>query len=66
MKPPSAPVADAALRLWPEFILSVLSRLETGTQTYGDRSFRMQPAELSGEVEEELFDVTGWAFVLSG
>jgi hypothetical protein len=33
-------------------------------QTYGDRSFQMHPAELSGEVEEELLDVTGWAFVL--
>jgi hypothetical protein len=42
----------------------VLSRLEAGKQTYGDRSFQMHPAELSGEVEEELLDVTGWAFVL--
>src|SRR5882762_4527422 len=64
MKLPSAPLSDAALQLWPEFILSVLTRLEAGKRTYGDESFQMQPAELSGEVEEELLDVTGWAFVL--
>jgi hypothetical protein len=64
MKPDRSPLSDAALRQWPDFILSVLARLEAGKQTYGDRSFQMQPAELSGEVEEELLDVTGWAFVL--
>jgi hypothetical protein len=64
MKANLNPLSDAALQLWPEFILSVPSQLEAGKQTYGDQSFQMQTAELSGEVEEELLDVTGWAFVL--
>ena len=49
---------------WPLFASCVAARLETGRREYGDRSFSREPRELVREVEEELFDVAGWAFVL--
>ena len=49
---------------WPEFAGTVRARLEKGQAEYGDTSFRRPPEELVGEIEEELADVCGWAFVL--
>ena len=47
-----------------EFWLRLRERLEAGARSYGDASFRREPAELAGEIEHELLDVCGWAFVL--
>ena len=49
---------------WPDFAGTVLSRLEKGQTEYGDTSFQRPRQELIGEIEEELADVCGWAFVL--
>jgi hypothetical protein len=49
---------------WTAFMEEVRLRMEKGRQAYGDRSFLRPPAELAREVEEELLDVAGWAFVL--
>ena len=49
---------------WPDFAEAVRARLEKGQVEYADRSFRRPPEELLGEIEEELADVCGWAFVL--
>ena len=49
---------------WPLFASCVAARLEAGRREYGDRSFSREPRELIREVEEELFDVAGWAFIL--
>lgn len=49
---------------WPEFAETIRKRLELGRQAYGDRSFSREPAELVGEVQAELLDVCGWAYVL--
>ena len=49
---------------WPEFAGTVRARLEKGQVEYGDASFKRPPDELLGEIEEELADVCGWAFVL--
>jgi len=46
------------------FWLRLRERLEAGAQSYGDASFRREPAELAGEIEQELLDVCGWVFVL--
>jgi hypothetical protein len=46
------------------FWLRLRERLEAGARSYGDASFRREPAELAGEIEQELLDVCGWAFVL--
>jgi len=46
------------------FVAMVAERLEQGRRAYGDASFDRDPAELAGEIEEELADVCGWAFVL--
>jgi hypothetical protein len=64
MKANLNPLSDAALQLWPEFILSVPSQLEAGKQTYGDQSFQIKRQNARAKWEEELLDVTGWAFVL--
>jgi len=47
-----------------EFWLRLHERLEAGARNYGEVSFRRDPAELAGEIEQELLDVCGWAFVL--
>lgn len=49
---------------WNTFTAGVESRLAAGARAYGDRSLSAPPAALAGEVEEELLDVCGWAFVL--
>jgi len=46
------------------FTALVAERLEQGRRQYGDRSFTRPPAELASEIEEELADVCGWAYVL--
>ena len=46
------------------FAAMVAERLEQGRRQYGDRSFELPPSELASEIEEELADVCGWAFVL--
>ena len=47
-----------------EFARAVNARLEAGRASYGDVSFSRHPAVLCGEVEQELLDVCGWAYVL--
>lgn len=49
---------------WSAFTQRVHERLQKGAQEYGDKSFHLSPLELSGEIEEELFDILGWAFIL--
>lgn len=46
------------------FAAMVAERLEQGRRAYGDQSFTRPPSELASEIEEELADVCGWAFVL--
>lgn len=38
-------------------------RLEKGEKTYGNLSFTLPPSALIGEIEQELLDVAGWAFI---
>jgi len=52
------------LAAWPQFMEAVRLRMEKARQAYGDASFSRPLAELAGEVEEELLDVCGWAFIL--
>lgn len=46
-----------------EFFDAVRARLRQGQQAYGDKSFSRDPAELVGEIEQELLDICGWSFV---
>ena len=59
-----AGTARDPLATWPDFAATVRKRLTMGQIEYGDRSFRLPLEELMGEIEEELADVCGWAFVL--
>ena len=61
---PGAGRARDPLDHWPDFAGTVRARLEKGQAEYGDASFQLPPEELVGEIEEELADVCGWAFVL--
>ena len=45
------------------FSRAVRKRLAAGREAYRDESFDRPPAELLGEVAEELLDVCGWAYV---
>jgi hypothetical protein len=47
-----------------EFWLRLRERLEAGARSYGDVSFTREPTELASEIEQELLDVCGWAFIL--
>jgi len=57
-------VKTVGLDAWPEFMEAIKERLEAGKREYGDSSFIRPASELAGEIEEELLDVTGWAFFL--
>jgi len=46
------------------FIAELRARLEAGAREYGDRSFERDPADLLGEIEQELLDVCGWSAVM--
>lgn len=52
------------LDTFPDFTTAVVQRLQAGRVSYGDRSFALPPFDLLGEIEEELLDVCGWAFIL--
>ncbi len=49
---------------WPIFTEAVLSRLRVGAAEYGDESLDADPDRLAREIQEELLDVMGWAFLL--
>lgn len=49
---------------WVSFAELVAARLEKGRELYGDRSFSLEPLELTKEVEEEILDVCAWSFIL--
>ncbi len=57
------PIRDPLDR-WPDFAQAVRVRLDAGRAAYGDRSFDGAPEDLAREIQEELEDVCGWAFVL--
>lgn len=46
------------------FADTVRARLEQGRETYGDKSFSKDPAELVAELQAECLDLAGWGFVL--
>ena len=58
------PNHEEQCRLQVEFMSRLADRLETGRREYGDDSLRRSQTELRTEIEEELLDVAGWAFVL--
>jgi hypothetical protein len=49
---------------WPSFATALCEKLARGAREYGDGSFERSPSELLGEIQEELLDVCGWAFVM--
>lgn len=49
---------------WQAFSAALRRRLVAGERLYGERSFRRPCRALAREVEEELLDVCGWAFIL--
>ena len=47
------------LQEWPIFMERVRQRMEKGRNVYGDLSFHRPPAELQGEILEEMLDIAG-------
>lgn len=47
-----------------QFVAAVGARLEQGRREYGDRSFSRHPLTLLREIEEEIEDIAGWAYVM--
>lgn len=50
---------------WPKFVAEVEARLNAGAREYGDKSFSASPVKLIGEIQQEIFDIVGWSFILS-
>lgn len=46
------------------FIKTLDARLEQGYKEYGDASFDRPPDELLNELEEEIYDIFGWGFIM--
>jgi hypothetical protein len=58
------PISDKALKDdWPKFSSALYQRLLQGKTDYGDTSFCKEPLQLICEIQEELMDVCGWAFI---
>jgi hypothetical protein len=57
------PKSDEALKQWPAYTDEVFSRLENGKRAYGDSSFERPLESLITEIQQELMDVSGWAFI---
>ena len=47
-----------------EYVIECRSRLMAGAEEYGQVSFSKDPVTLVKEIQEELMDVTNWAFIL--
>tara|TARA_E500000081_G_scaffold54588_1_gene57501 strand:- start:371 stop:592 length:222 start_codon:yes stop_codon:yes gene_type:complete len=47
-----------------KFVDKVLYRLKAGQREYGNKSFSMEPDVLLQEIEEEILDICGWAYIL--
>lgn len=53
---------EQELRL--EFLETLAARLATGAAEYGNKSFNKTRAQLKQEMEQELLDIAGWAYVM--
>jgi hypothetical protein len=60
----SEPCGAVPLVLYPAFVTQIGQRLERGRVAYGDSSFAKPLPQLVDEIQEELLDVAGWAFVM--
>jgi len=47
-----------------DFVLASEKRMKRGEKEYANQSFSEEPLKLVNEIEEELLDVTNWAFIL--
>ena len=50
---------------WPKFMAEVEARLNAGAREYGDKSFSASPKKLISEIQQEIYDIVGWSFILS-
>lgn len=55
---------QAIASLWPIFSEEIQGRLRAGAEIYGDQSLELPNVRLIREIQEELFDVCGWSFIL--
>ena len=60
----TTPKSDAAIDKFPEFMAEVLRRMNQAKPVYGDSSFGKDPAEVIGEVQQELMDVCAWSYIV--
>ena len=54
---------DAWKDLLPAFLFSALKRMVNGSQRYGGASLDLHPSALLRELECELIDQPGWAYL---
>src|SRR5262249_4799044 len=62
--PPVSTENDRLAAPFSTFTAAIEDRLRQGAVIYGDLSFARDPADLAGEVEQELLDVCAWSFIV--
>ena len=60
---PTDPGTPEWRKHWPGFESVIKKRLDKGAIEYGHTSLTRPVDEIVGEIEEELLDVIGWAFM---
>jgi hypothetical protein len=46
-----------------EYFAAIRARLERGAEDYGDKSYELDDDRILDEIEQELLDLAGWAFL---
>jgi len=58
------PISTEAINhYFPKYASDLVGRLFNGAEAYGDNSFTKSTQSLLHEVQQELLDVSGWAFI---
>lgn len=57
-------MTEDAKREIDEFVDELRNRLYKGAVDYGGRSFDRPSHEIAREMEEEVLDIAGWAFIV--
>lgn len=50
--------------MFKKFTEALHRKLEAGSKTYGEASFKRPQKEIIEEIQEELVDVSGWSWIL--
>jgi hypothetical protein len=47
-----------------KFVKLLDAKMLKGYKQYGDESFKREPSDLIGELQQEVIDISGWGMIL--